>query len=332
MARSLFLKLVRKALRRLSARVIRRGIARQGRPAAQAPRRFRLSPAGRLRRMARWGGCMGLGLAAGLPMGSAQAANANFGTAGWFAQRTSSTASSSSSTSSATSSSLSSTVTSSAEALETASRSVADLSRAAEMITAAQTAQSAARQLALSQSNPEGVADGLAEGGLVVDPDAAADLADPDSCNTYSCTWINAELPTQTVADDGSVLVTVEQTAAQAIMTWDSYNVGVNTTLYYDQSAGTQSDGSNAWVALNRVNATASPSQILGQIVAEGSVYIINPNGIIFGGSSTVDVHSLVATTLNPVYTMVRSTPGRRGCSRPRIWNGPRTPTAIPRW
>lgn len=304
MASSLFLKLVRKAARRFSTRVLRRGGSLRLRripvvPAAVAPRRFGLSPQGRLRRLARWSIAA---LVAGTPVVQAQAGSTSFGTPAWFAERVQTTATSTSTTSTTSSGGLSATVTSTTEAAATATRSVADLSRAAEMITAAQTAQNAARQLALSQPNPDGVADGLAEGGLVVDADAASDLANPESCGTYACTWINAELPTQTVADDGSVTVTVEQTASQAIMTWDSFNVGRNTTLYFDQSAGNQSDGSNDWIALNRVNATASPSQILGQIVAEGTVYIINPNGIIFGGSSTVDVHSLVATTLNPTY------------------------------
>jgi hypothetical protein len=40
-----------------------------------------------------------------------------------------------------------------------------------------------------------------------------------------------------------------------------------------------------------------APSQILGQIKADGHVYVINPSGIIFGGSSQINVGSLIAST-----------------------------------
>ena len=50
---------------------------------------------------------------------------------------------------------------------------------------------------------------------------------------------------------------------------------------------------------LNRVtDPSGSPSQILGSITAPGQVYIINQNGIIFGGSSQINVHTLVASSL----------------------------------
>ncbi|MGO4686317.1 two-partner secretion domain-containing protein, partial [Hyphomicrobium sp. 2TAF46] len=39
------------------------------------------------------------------------------------------------------------------------------------------------------------------------------------------------------------------------------------------------------------------PSQILGNLKADGSVYVINQNGIIFGGTSQVNVGALIAST-----------------------------------
>ena len=83
--------------------------------------------------------------------------------------------------------------------------------------------------------------------------------------------------------------VTVKQTQQKAILEWETFNVGGNTELYFDQRAG----GANAseWIALNRVlDNTARPSKILGSIKADGQVYIINRNGIIFGGASQVNV------------------------------------------
>ncbi|MDC7986977.1 filamentous hemagglutinin family protein [Rhodoplanes sp. TEM] len=110
--------------------------------------------------------------------------------------------------------------------------------------------------------------------------------------------WQGANLPTQTTTSGGRTQVEVKQTESKAILTWESFNVGRETDLYFNQTAG----GSNVanWIALNRVlDPTAAPSKILGTIKAEGQVYVINRNGIIFGGSSQVNVHTLVASSLS---------------------------------
>ncbi len=81
--------------------------------------------------------------------------------------------------------------------------------------------------------------------------------------------------------------------ATQAILNWQTFNVGKNTTVVFDQQ------GNSNWIALNRVlDPTGNPSLILGSIKADGQVYIINQNGIIFGGSSQINVGSLVASAL----------------------------------
>ena len=41
------------------------------------------------------------------------------------------------------------------------------------------------------------------------------------------------------------------------------------------------------------------PSAILGQLQSNGRVFLINPNGILFGAGARVDVSGLVASTLN---------------------------------
>lgn len=270
------------------------------------PLRARLSARGLLCLYARISG-MGLSVVAGASVSpTVLAAAPPFGSSAWVAQQRAAAAiAAPRNAGTGTTSSVSSpaAVTTPQQALQNSARSMANLSRAAAAITAAQSAQLAARQLSLGQPNPQGVADGLTAaggGGLVVDPNAARDLADPAGCATYNCSWLNAQLPTDAVDANAHHTVTVEQTAQKAILSWQQFNVGRNTTLHFDQSAGTQADGSNNWIALNRISGSASPSQILGEIKAEGSVYLINPSGFIFGGSSTVNVHSLLASTLNP--------------------------------
>src|SRR4029079_2821548 len=88
-----------------------------------------------------------------------------------------------------------------------------------------------------------------------------------------------------------------KQTQQQAILNWKTFNVGKDTTLRFDQSEGKSDKGK--WIAFNRgTDPSGSPSQILGSIKADGQVYVINQNGIIFGGTSQVNVHTLVASSL----------------------------------
>ena len=154
--------------------------------------------------------------------------------------------------------------------------SLTTLRRAAGAITAMQTQQSAARSAAQALQFP----DGLGAGGL-------------QASNTAG--WQNAKAPAQAV-QAGRTQVTVAQTAPRAVMTWSSFNIGAQTDLVFDQSAG--GSAASSWVALNRVlDPTAQPSRILGSIRAAGQVFVINRNGVIFGANSQVNVGSLLVST-----------------------------------
>ncbi|HVJ51878.1 MAG TPA: filamentous hemagglutinin family protein [Aliidongia sp.] len=175
-----------------------------------------------------------------------------------------------------------------------AAQQTSDLARAAQAIRAAQAAQAATHQSAVS--NPSfsvnslpPVTDGLGGNGLVVDPRVVSS----QFANTPL--WQGAAPVTaqsQTVAN-GQTNVTINQTAPQAVLTWQNFNVGAHTSLTFNQQ------GNSSWVALNRVDATTRPSQILGNVKADGTILVINPNGIIFGAGSQVNVHSLVASALD---------------------------------
>ncbi len=130
------------------------------------------------------------------------------------------------------------------------------------------------------------VPNGLAPGGLQVDPRVATD---PNW-------WTGAEAPTQTT-DGGKTEVTIKQTAQQALLHWETFNIGRDTTLTFDQSAA--AGNASQWIAFNKVtDPTGNPTQILGQIKAPGQVYILNQNGIIFGANSQINVHTLTASSL----------------------------------
>jgi filamentous hemagglutinin family protein len=91
--------------------------------------------------------------------------------------------------------------------------------------------------------------------------------------------------------------VTVEQTAPQALLRWKTFDVGEKTELHFDQRAGGAS--ARQWTAFNQVqDPRGVPSQILGKLTADGQVYVINANGILFGAGSQVNLPSLVASSL----------------------------------
>ena len=151
-------------------------------------------------------------------------------------------------------------------------RSLDNLQLAARGIAAQQAAQIAARHAAQGEAS---VSDGLAEGGLRVDG------------NSLSAGWLNAQAPQQTQAN-GRATVAIRQTGDRAILNWETFNVGRNTTVEFEQHPD--------WAVLNRVNdPQARPSRIQGQIKADGTVLIVNRNGIVFGGTSQVVTRNLVA-------------------------------------
>ncbi|MGY4208612.1 filamentous hemagglutinin family protein [Burkholderia sp. PvR073] len=177
------------------------------------------------------------------------------------------------------------------QALQASQPSIRNLGYAAHAIAAQIAAQQNAA--AAAAKLPSTVANGLAPGGLQVAAGATGDTNNP-------VLWFNANAPTQNTDTNGHVNVDVKQTGQNAVLTWETMNVGRQTTLNFDQSGGTQTNGANNWAVLNRVNdPSGRPSQILGNITAQGAVYVINRNGVLFGAGSQVNVHSLVASSLN---------------------------------
>ncbi|HSI46755.1 MAG TPA: filamentous hemagglutinin N-terminal domain-containing protein [Ideonella sp.] len=83
----------------------------------------------------------------------------------------------------------------------------------------------------------------------------------------------------------------IQQSSSKAIINWDSFNIGAGETVNFIQP-------SLKSVTLNRVLGN-DPSAIFGQLNATGTVMLVNPNGIVFGAGSRVDVGGLVATTSN---------------------------------
>lgn len=95
--------------------------------------------------------------------------------------------------------------------------------------------------------------------------------------------------PKVTAVQSGNTL-TINQLDNQAILNWASFNVSANGKVTFNQPSATA-------VALNRIF-QASPSTIFGQVSANGQIYLINPNGFIFGPTAQVNAAGLIASTL----------------------------------
>ncbi|EAS5352975.1 filamentous hemagglutinin N-terminal domain-containing protein [Salmonella enterica] len=108
----------------------------------------------------------------------------------------------------------------------------------------------------------------------------------------------NPDLPAggQIVGGQGSIStsgnqMTIHQNTQNMATNWQSFDIGKNNTVEF-----VQPDSSS--VALNRVTG-ASGSQIMGTLKANGQVFILNPNGVLFGKDARVNVAGLVASTKN---------------------------------
>lgn len=77
--------------------------------------------------------------------------------------------------------------------------------------------------------------------------------------------------------------------SASAILNWSKFSIASGFTTNFVQPSAASS-------VLNRV-VGADPSSILGSLISNGKVFLINPNGIVFGQGSQVNVGGLVAST-----------------------------------
>ncbi|MFI4940870.1 MAG: filamentous hemagglutinin N-terminal domain-containing protein, partial [Burkholderiales bacterium] len=92
------------------------------------------------------------------------------------------------------------------------------------------------------------------------------------------------------MAQNGTTL-TVNQSSQNLSLNWQSFNIAGNETVNFMQPNASA-------IALNRVLGS-DPSAIYGKLNANGQVFLINPNGILFGQGAQVNVGGLVASTLN---------------------------------
>jgi filamentous hemagglutinin family protein len=108
-------------------------------------------------------------------------------------------------------------------------------------------------------------------------------------------TYAGGALPAggQYVAGQGAITsssngLTVNQTGSHGIIDWQSFSIGSGNTVFFNNGNG---------ATLNRVTG-GNLSQIDGMLSSTGSVYLINPNGVVIGpGGKVVTSGSFIAST-----------------------------------
>jgi filamentous hemagglutinin family protein len=92
------------------------------------------------------------------------------------------------------------------------------------------------------------------------------------------------------ISSSGNV-TNITQGSGKLAINWSSFNIAGNETVNFIQP------GRDA-IALNRIIGNGA-TEIYGKLNANGQVFLLNPNGVLFGASASVNVGGLLASTLN---------------------------------
>jgi len=92
------------------------------------------------------------------------------------------------------------------------------------------------------------------------------------------------------VARNDGVL-TISQTTPRMAIDWASFSNAAGEKIIFSQP-------NRSSIVLNRVTGSGR-SELMGSLEANGQVFVINPNGVLFGPAASVNVRGLLASTLN---------------------------------
>ena len=108
----------------------------------------------------------------------------------------------------------------------------------------------------------------------------------------------NTALPTGANITQGSAQISqnnnslnINQNSQNLSTNWNTFNIGKDATVNFNQP-------NQSSIAVNRV-LDNNASQIMGNLNANGQVFLLNPNGVIFSKTAQVNVGGIVASTLN---------------------------------
>ena len=103
-------------------------------------------------------------------------------------------------------------------------------------------------------------------------------------------------LPTGAQVEHGTAFLSTSgsqmtvENSRNAVLNWQSFSIGAANGVHFQQPDA-------ASKVLNRVVGN-DPSTILGSLTSNGEVWLVNPNGVLFGAGARIDVGALVASAL----------------------------------
>ena len=92
------------------------------------------------------------------------------------------------------------------------------------------------------------------------------------------------------IAQSGAQM-TITQATQRLVTNWNTFDVGAGAAVRFVQPNASA-------IALNRVTGGGAASAIDGSLSANGQVWLLNPNGVVFGSGAQVNVGGLVASSL----------------------------------
>ncbi len=110
---------------------------------------------------------------------------------------------------------------------------------------------------------------------------------------TANPTGMTVQGGSATAASSGLQL-TVTTTSQNTVLNWQSFNIGPGETTTFQEPSTTS-------IVWNQINNNANPSQIYGNLQANGIVVLLNSSGFYFGPNSFVSAAGLVVSTANCV-------------------------------
>jgi len=91
-----------------------------------------------------------------------------------------------------------------------------------------------------------------------------------------------------TIVENGA-RTDIRQTTSSGVINWNSFTIGAGEIVQFHHNSSSD-------ITLNRV-VGQDPSQIFGQLRANGRIVLVNPNGVFFRPGSRIDAAGLIATT-----------------------------------
>jgi len=103
-------------------------------------------------------------------------------------------------------------------------------------------------------------------------------------------TGANITAGSATISTTGTNML-IQQQTDKLITNWTNFDIGSSASVTFDQP-------SSSSIALNRISAQ-NPTQIFGQLNANGHVMLVNSSGIVFSQGSQINLGAITASTLD---------------------------------